>query len=44
MTPTATRPLRLMAVLPALAPGGAEVQLAHLLHELPRDEFTSTLR
>ncbi|WP_216327031.1 glycosyltransferase [Deinococcus aestuarii] len=38
-----TRPLRLMAVLPGLAPGGAEVQLAQLLHELPREEFECEL-
>ncbi|GMA13839.1 glycosyltransferase [Deinococcus metallilatus] len=29
------RPLRLMAVLPTLAPGGAEVQMAELLRGLP---------
>ncbi|WP_102127688.1 glycosyltransferase [Deinococcus planocerae] len=38
-----TRPLRLMAVLPGLAPGGAEVQLAQLLHGLPREEFECEL-
>lgn len=43
MTPAVTRPLRVLAVLPALAPGGAEVQLAHLLHELPREEFACEL-
>ena len=37
------RPLRVMAVLPSLWPGGAEMQLVHLLLGLPRDEYECEL-
>ncbi|UBV44323.1 glycosyltransferase (plasmid) [Deinococcus taeanensis] len=37
------RPLKILAVLPSLWPGGAEMQLAHLLTTLPADEFQCEL-